>query len=541
MCIRDSVGTHKDQLDSNMARNQIVNVDQQLQRIIRSTSHFKDLVEFASEHPSQLMFAVNNFSKDDSDFKCIRSAVKRVVIRDSLQMTSPAHWLIYSLALRKLTSPVITYAHSLEVAKQCGISNPEELNEALHFIHSKMGLIRYFPYEDVKDLVFIHPQFLFDRVTELIVDTFTFEKVGLFSMEEFKRKGIFSVAEFKRISMRNQSFITPFQFGKLLERLRIAAQFKIDNEEKYFFPCALAHARESVEDQVAYSTPVPPLLISFKCGYCPKGVAGALIKYLIANEMESSSPWILLTDEIFKNQISFSVGPYDTVIIKVLPTHFEITCIPDPQFDKREDQPVKETCTEVRKAIDSGMQQILIDLNYIKTQHLLTFPCQAVGCEGVHPAQILFNKGYPSCLMCKITNKRFKLPPRSHWWDLTQNSTKSQQELVQSSSKTQHTQLTEQHKSVLLNQLTKHSTRWREIGLPLGFLPTELDNIQDRPLLLSRAPTSWLRAMLSEWLQWAPGDSRGSTSFATLEGLKTALGKAGLGAAAHDLSVQTHI
>ena len=44
---------------------------------------------------------------------------------------------------------------------------------------------------------------------------------------------------------------------------------------KYFVPCILAHASEFV-DQVACSSLVPPLLVSFECGYCPKGVAGAL-------------------------------------------------------------------------------------------------------------------------------------------------------------------------------------------------------------------------------------------------------------------------
>ena len=100
-----------------------------------------------------------------------------------------------------------------------------------------------------------------------------------------------------------------------------------------------------------------------------------------------------------------------------------------------------------------------------------------------------------------------------------------------------YTLLTEQHHSILLEKLTKYSNKWREIGLPLGFLCTELDNIQERPLLLSKAPASWLSAMLSEWVQWASGDGRGSTSFATLEGLKSALRKANLGAAAHDLSL----
>ena len=70
----------------------------------------------------------------------------------------------------------------------------------------------------------------------------------------------------------------------------------------------------------------------------------------------------------------------------------------------------------------------------------------------------------------------------------------------------------------------------------LGFRSGELDNIQNNPSLFSQAPTSWLSATLSQWLQWAPGDGRGSNSFATMEGLKAALNQAGLGATAHDLN-----
>ena len=51
------------------------------------------------------------------------------------------------------------------------------------------------------------------------------------------------------------------------------------------------------------------------------------------------------------------------------------------------------------------------------------------------------------------------------------------------------------------------------------------------------APVSHLGAMLEEWIQWAPGDSRGSENFATIGSLKKALSEAGLGAAAHDFIV----
>ena len=543
------VGTHKDQLDSKLADGHIARVDQQLQKIIRSTAYYKDLVEFASE--SQLIFTVNNFSESDSDFKYIRSAVQHVVKHKEFQMTSPTHWLIFSLAIRKLNDRVISYDLCLEIARQCGLAD-HEIDEALHFIHSKMGLIRYFPYEHIKSLVFIDPQFLFDKVTELIVSTFTFEKVGLQEMEQFKHKGIFSLEKLDKLSPQGQSstIMSTYQFGKLLERLRIVAPLKVANEIKYFLPCVLAHARKSSSH---HNTPVPTLLISFECGYIPQGVAGALIKYLIANEMKSPIEWTLLTDKIFKNEVSFCVGPYDTFMLRIFPTYFEITCISDPQFtdDERDDCPVEETCTVILTAIDTGIKQILQDLNYIKTEFCVTFPCPASICNGCHPAQLNWHKGSPRSLLCKVTKKRFKISKNMYSWepalqavykgqqnrDDPEHSFNEQQPSQPQQQQGKIKRLTDDHHSVLLKQLTEHAAAWREIGTYLGFTQGQLNNIQANQSLATNIPVSSLSTMLSQWLQWAPRDSRGSTSFATLEDLKAALNQAGLGATAHDLGV----
>ena len=97
--------------------------------------------------------------------------------------------------------------------------------------------------------------------------------------------------------------------------------------------------------------------------------------------------------------------------------------------------------------------------------------------------------------------------------------------------------LTDAHHSILLQQLTKHAAAWKMIGTYLGFTQGELNNIQANQLLAMNSPVSWLNEMLFQWLQWVPRDSRGSTSFATLESLKAALNQARLGAAAHDLKV----
>ena len=95
-----------------------------------------------------------------------------------------------------------------------------------------------------------------------------------------------------------------------------------------------------------------------------------------------------------------------------------------------------------------------------------------------------------------------------------------------------HSKLSEQNHSKLYQELVKHSHMWKDIGTHLGFLPSELDNIQARPALWNTAPKSWLREMLAEWLKWAPGDERGSTNIATVEELRNALDKAGLASTA---------
>ena len=77
--------------------------------------------------------------------------------------------------------------------------------------------------------------------------------------------------------------------------------------------------------------------------------------------------------------------------------------------------------------------------------------------------------------------------------------------------------------------------KWREIGTHLGFTQAELGKIQNMPALVMGAPDSWLNEMVTEWLQWKPGDQRESTEYPTLDRLKLAVDKAGLGRAAGEL------
>ena len=97
--------------------------------------------------------------------------------------------------------------------------------------------------------------------------------------------------------------------------------------------------------------------------------------------------------------------------------------------------------------------------------------------------------------------------------------------------------LEEAHLQQILGKLNEHASKWREIGTYLGFQPGELNSIESKPLLLMGAPGSWLHELLAEWFQWAPGDGRGSTEYATLSVLKTAVDRTGLGRTAAELTI----
>ena len=57
-----------------------------------------------------------------------------------------------------------------------------------------------------------------------------------------------------------------------------------------------------------------------------------------------------------------------------------------------------------------------------------------------------------------------------------------------------------------------------------------MNNIQSNPMLLTQsAPKSYLGEMLTQWLEWAPGDGRGSVGFASRDSLHAALLMANLG------------
>ena len=439
------VGTHMDKV----SRVKIDHIDSSLRHMVTSTGLYREgMIQFASE--SRMLLAVNNLSDDDSGIQQVRAAVERLGSRGSFKVTAPPSWLIFSLTIRQQKDRVLSYEQCFEVARQCGITSREELNEALWFLHTKVGLIRHFQgdgLEDLQKIVIQDPQVLFDRITDLVVETFTFDKADPVVREDFKKKGIFPFSTFEKISASSDHLLTPSRLVKLMEHLHIIAPLEKEKggeeeeeegkegeegEKWYFMPCILAHAQPAeASSWLEWLTSMfwqsaeqsPTLLVGFRCGYCPKGLFAALVVYLLANARSHGHKWTLQRDQIFKDQISFLVRPYDTVSITVQPKFFEITCTPAVSKSSHNRYfPLSTTCGEVRRCIETGIHEVTSALHYTSdAAHYLAFYCpgdhRGPDPKEPHPAEINFHDNKPCTLQCVLGERgTFELPAGHERW-----------------------------------------------------------------------------------------------------------------------------
>ena len=393
------VGTHKDKV----SEDRIAEIDMELQKAIESTSFFRSgLVQPASD--DRILLTVNNLSdnEDDSGIKQVRKAVERIIYQDHFKVRAPPQWLIFSLVLRQtIDQPVISYAQCRSLASNCGINDSEELDKALWFLSTRVGLIRYYrnASEDLRNLIILDPSIIFRKISKLVIETFTFENLLVHNQsvcKDFVDKGLFWLNDFVNITKKSgNELLTAPRLIDLLQHLHIIARIqKVGGNTKLFMPCILkSTASKGYQDSEA--SEVPPLLVCFDCGYCPKGIFPALVAYLLNHdEKESEYLWILQEKEVYKNQISFTVS-HCTVSLKVAPTFIKVLCIPnDPT-----------TCHKVCMSLKQGISQVTSDLQYaMDAKWCFGFVCRC--CKEYHGAELRGKVGEHNChLLCPISKK----------------------------------------------------------------------------------------------------------------------------------------
>ena len=353
------VGTYRDKV----SQEEFEKKDKCLQRLIRGTPFYdKGIVEFASE--DQLMLPVDNMSGGQDEIDRIREVLQQIIEKSFEKVSIPASWLLLSLQIRSKKLRTMSLEECEKLAQKVKI-NPHELQDALWFLHHRVGILLYYPQlEALKATVICDMQVVFDSATNLIKNTFTFSKVGQSVREKFRETAQFSLKEVKdATSSTTDALISLEKLVQLLEYLGILTAIPMPlskgQEPTYFMPCVLKSARASSLKTCSYSDTDPaPLMLRFDCGYIPIGIFPSMIVNLVS---QKSGGWEMVEEGLYKNRVQFIVGEdHDTITLISHPRYFEIGISRHAVFHS----PMTSVCSHVRGVIQSTLSTITSRMNY---------------------------------------------------------------------------------------------------------------------------------------------------------------------------------
>ena len=392
----------------------------------------------------------------------------------------PSRWFALEILLEEMTQALKRGVLSKEDCITAAIEKlhfeEDAVDAALQYL-DQVSAILYYP-KILPNAVFADPQVLLDKVSELVFKSAEIEKL---SKEQALTGDWIKFHEFGLVTIK---FLSQEVFSKhyvpglfevddlvlLFKKLLIFATF---SKSEYFVPALLHHLDSKAVDDHRVSS-IPCLVLQFPGGGPRQGIFCALLCWLVTPENDSPAPWSISVDEVgspvclYRNCIQFDVpDSLSTVTLIDTYTHFEV------HADISEEFPV------IRKAIDKGLHKAALNLGYFNSSPspALLCPC---GRREAHVAEIV-KFTYWKCSLKNEAKKFDKLTPDQRLW------------LVATPVATEKCKLSESHLPELLSKLNDHASRWRDIGMYLGFRKGELDNIAGSPLLWTESPRSWLR------------------------------------------------
>ena len=373
------VGTHRDLVTEEEFKKK----DQELQQKIRNTEFYgKGIIEFASEN--QLMLAVDNMSGDQGEIDSSRKLLEKIIERSFKRVAIPASWLMLNLCIRKSSVRTMSLAECEKLAAKLRIS-AQDLQHALWFLHHYIGVLLYYPdIESLRDTVICDIQVVYDSASNLIKNTFTFDKVGHQISKQFREKAQFSLRDVKKATSCQIDDLLPLEkLVDLLEDRNVLTVIppvashgdSTPQEPTYFMPCVLhsAKADELVVSDHCDSDP-PSLMLRFNCGYVPIGVFPAMITNLVSQHRED---WEMIVECLRKNRVQFNVG-VDRVTLIAHPRFLEIVVSKKANFAT----PTESLCSHVLSVVQSTLDTVTSHLNYhFRMQYKFGFECP------IHPGR----------------------------------------------------------------------------------------------------------------------------------------------------------
>lgn len=211
---------------------------------------------------------------------------------ESLKVKVPIRWFLFLNLLKDASKEkhIISRKDCADLAKQEDIMmNNEDVGKALEFF-DELNLVLYFP-KILPNIVFISPSFLFNKVSEIIVQSFDCmsedSKVTAQERYDYRKTGILEMGMLDKVESFQDDFGNEFSQDDLFELLTELCIVAKINPGRYFVPCVLALEQDDKNSKFLRriifqmrTTGIEPLVISFSDDYSPRGLFCASVAFL---------------------------------------------------------------------------------------------------------------------------------------------------------------------------------------------------------------------------------------------------------------------
>ena len=510
------VGTHLDEKEKSKET-----VDDKNRNILKSLSPplAKEQIIFHNVVKKDVIFPVNAKVPGKGEDEIVKQ-IRKALLSDSCVKPAeiPSRWFALEILLEEMTQAlkrgVLSKDDVIAAAVEKLHFEEDAVDAALEYL-DQLSVLSYYP-QILPNIVFADPQVLLDKLSELVFKSAEMEKL---SSEQalggewikFLESALVTIDFLSKDDFSQHYVDGLFEVKDLVKLFRKLLLFANYPDHNLFVPALLRHLSPKDVDEHRVSS-IPSLVVQFPDGGPRQGIFCALICWLVSPENDSPAPWTVSVDDVgtpiclHRNCIQFDF-PKSAAIVTLIDaySHFEVHV---SISQERIDSLCPKVIPKILKAVFQGVKRATLNLGYSNSTPTpaLVCPC-GVGEAHVATADVEF--GW-TCSVNKMVSGDLT-PHQLLWVDAPTCSVQKR--------------LTESHLPELLDKLRKHAHKWRDIATYLGFEQGELGNIEACLSLIPGSPSSFLCAMLTEWLQRAPNDCRGSPS---IESLNSSLCRMGI-------------
>ena len=376
------LATHPDMVSEGELPGKLEALHKRLKEIL--LPQLKDQIVYCNKK-GDFIFTMNAAKPVKKDQECAE-AIRRCLSKERegrKGVKVPLRW--YAL-YQKLLKVMESLGKKVLSREQCGLVaesievDEESCEEALQFFN-RLNMLFYFP-DILPNLVFMDPQMLLDKVTELVEESYRLsqakEDKSLFLIEgeelKFRDHGQVTEKFLSKFDIHYEKpLFTPKELITLLKGLLVFANL---SENVYFMPCLLQVKTPEVVAQYQVSGQ-KALALHFPDSGPLLGMFCSTVAYLLSSKNTHPCPWEVVQDDagtpkcLNRNVIQFTI-PKVTGAISLIDhfTHFEIHICTHPKK-------AAQLWKMAHDAVFSGLEKARKTLGYANNTPVPAIVCPA--------------------------------------------------------------------------------------------------------------------------------------------------------------------